>query len=49
MAEALLDKVLGKLGEEDDEPAYEVLETCKGKDLEYKGYEPLVSSVQAIM
>ena len=40
MAEALLDKVLGKLAK-DDEPAYEVLETYKGKDLEYKEYEPL--------
>ena len=33
MAEALLDKVLGKLAE-DDKPAYEVLETYKGTDLE---------------
>ncbi len=40
MAEALLDKVLGQLVE-DDSPAYEVLETMKGKDLEYKEYEPL--------
>ena len=40
MAEALLDKVLGKLAK-DEEPAYEVLETYKGKDLEYKEYEPL--------
>ena len=40
MAEALLDKVLGKLAKE-DEKAYEILETCKGKDLEYKEYEPL--------
>ena len=40
MAEALLDKVLGKLAKE-EEPAYEVLETYKGKDLEYKEYEPL--------
>ena len=40
MAEALLDKVLGKLAK-DDEPAYEILETYKGKDLEYKEYEPL--------
>ncbi|WP_373218277.1 isoleucine--tRNA ligase [Ruminococcus sp. 5_1_39BFAA] len=40
MAEALLDKVLGKLAK-DDTPAYEVLETYKGKDLEYKEYEPL--------
>ena len=41
MAEALLDKVLGKLAKEEGEKAYEVLETCKGKDLEYKEYEPL--------
>ncbi len=40
MAEALLDTVLGKLGTE-DAPAYEVLETYKGTDLEYKEYEPL--------
>jgi len=48
MAEALLDTVLGKLGKKADKkegtpavPAYEVLETMKGTDLEYKGYEPL--------
>ena len=41
MAEALLDKVLGKLAKEEGEKAYEVLETYKGTDLEYKGYEPL--------
>ena len=45
MACALLDTVLGKLAQktEDGEevPAYEVLETYKGKDLEYKEYEPL--------
>ena len=40
MAEALLDKVLGKLGSEET-PAYEVLEKYVGKDLEYKEYEPL--------
>ena len=40
MAKALLDTVLGKLGTE-DEPAYEVLESYVGKDLEYKAYEPL--------
>ncbi len=40
MAEALLDKVLGKLATE-DKPAYEILESYKGKDLEYKEYEPL--------
>ena len=42
MAEALLDKVLGGLAnEEEGVKAYEVLETYKGKDLEYKEYEPL--------
>jgi isoleucyl-tRNA synthetase len=40
MAEALLDSVLGKLAKE-GEKAYDVLETFKGKDLEYKEYEPL--------
>ncbi len=40
MAKALLDTVLGKLGEE-GKPAYEILETYAGKDLEYKEYEPL--------
>ena len=40
MAEALLDAVLGKLAKE-GEKAYEVLDTYKGKDLEYKEYEPL--------
>ena len=40
MAEALLDKVLGKLGSEET-PAYEVLAKYVGKDLEYKEYEPL--------
>ena len=42
MAEALLDKVLGKLANEDsDEKPYEILDTYKGCDLEYKEYEPL--------
>ncbi|MGN1333019.1 MAG: isoleucine--tRNA ligase [Lachnospiraceae bacterium] len=40
MAEALLDKVLGNLGNEEVK-AYEILETYTGKDLEYKEYEPL--------
>ncbi len=40
MAEALLDKVLGALSEDGEKP-YEVLETYKGKELEYKEYEPL--------
>ena len=42
MAEALLDTVLGKLADkENGVPAYEVLETYTGKELEYKEYEPL--------
>ena len=42
MAEALLDTVLGKLGDaENDIKAYEVLETMTGRDLEFKEYEPL--------
>ena len=41
MAEALLDKVLGSLAKEEGEKAYEILETYKGTDLEYKEYEPL--------
>ncbi len=40
MAQALLDTVLGKLAE-DGKPAYEVLETYKGTDLEKREYEPL--------
>ena len=40
MAEALLDTVLGKLATE-DAPAYEVLETYVGTDLENMEYEPL--------
>jgi isoleucyl-tRNA synthetase len=40
MAKALLDTVLGKLATE-DQPAYEILETYVGKELEYKEYEPL--------
>ena len=40
MAEALLDRVLGKLATEDT-PAYEVLETYTGADLEGREYEPL--------
>ncbi len=40
MAQALLDTVLGSLAQEGS-PAYEVLETYVGTDLEYKEYEPL--------
>ena len=42
MAQALLDTVLGKLADkENNTAAYEVIETCAGKDLEYREYEPL--------
>lgn len=42
LAEALLDKVLGGLEKKNEEdPAYEVLETYTGKELEYKEYIPL--------
>ena len=42
LAEALADNVLGSLADKDsDIPAYEVLETYKGSDLERKEYEPL--------
>ena len=42
MAQALLDTVLGSLGDkENGVAAYEILETYKGTDLEYKEYEPL--------
>ncbi|MBQ6816135.1 MAG: isoleucine--tRNA ligase [Clostridia bacterium] len=40
MAEALLEKVLGKLGSEET-PAYIVLEKFEGAKLEFKEYEPL--------
>jgi len=60
MAEALLDKVLGKLGTpaakgKDGAPdteavaAYEVLKTCKGTDLERKEYEPLFDFAKDII
>ncbi len=45
MAEALLDKVLSSLLDKEQqaagELAYEILESYKGTDLEYKEYEPL--------
>ena len=41
MAKALLDKVLGALCKEEGEKAYEIIEEYKGKELEYKEYEPL--------
>ena len=58
MAQALLDKVLGKIAvSEGDEKSskesaamssYEILETYKGKDLEYKEYEPLFECAKEI-
>ena len=47
MAEALLDKVLGKLAT-DDATAYEVLETYKGKELEYREYEALFTCAKEV-
>ena len=42
MAQALLDTVLGKLGnEEEGVKAYEILDSFAGKELERKSYEPL--------
>ena len=52
MAEALLDTVLGKLPDKDapeETKAYEVLETYKGSDLEYKEYEPLFDCAKEII
>ena len=40
MAKALLDTVLGRLAK-DGAPAYEILESMTGKELEYREYEPL--------
>ncbi|MBP5309981.1 MAG: class I tRNA ligase family protein, partial [Lachnospiraceae bacterium] len=47
MAKALLDTVLAPLKKE-DEPAYEILEEYKGKDLEYKEYEPLYECAKKV-
>jgi len=41
LAQALADAVLGGIEREAGVPAYEVLETYVGTDLEYKEYEPL--------
>ena len=49
MAEALLDKVLGKFADEENGvKAYEVLDTFPGKLLEYKEYEPLFDCAKEI-
>ncbi len=47
MAKALLDKVLGVLSKEEGEKAYEIIEEYKGKELEYKEYEPLFACAGA--
>ena len=47
MAEALLDKVLGKLATE-DAPAYEILESFPGQALEHKEYEPLFDFIKPV-
>ncbi len=47
MAEALLDKVIGPLATEEN-AAYEVLESYKGAELEYKEYEPLFDFVKPV-
>ena len=47
MAEALLDKVLGKLATE-EAPAYEITEKFVGKELENKEYEPLFDFVKPV-
>ncbi len=51
LAQALLDTVLGKLAGDGEEKssAYEVLETYKGTDLEYKEYEPLFHFADALV
>lgn len=45
MAQALLDKTLG----EKETGAYEILESCEGKALEYKEYEPLFDFANEII
>ena len=49
MAQALLDTVLGKLADkENGTPAYKVLETYVGSDLENKEYEPLYACAKEV-
>ena len=49
MAQALLDTVLGKLADkENGTPAYEVLGTYVGSDLENKEYEPLYACAKEV-
>ena len=48
MAKALLDTVLGELGDKEKNiPAYEILQAYKGRDLEHKEYEPLYACAGA--
>ncbi len=47
IARELADKVLSSLAT-DDKSAYEILETYKGSDLEYKEYEPLFDFVKPV-
>ena len=47
LAEALLDRVLGRLAK-DGAPAYEVLETYVGTELEGREYEPLYDCAKAV-
>ena len=49
LAEALCDSVLGGIEREEGTPAYEVLETYKGTDLEYKEYEPLYQCAKDVV
>ncbi len=49
LAEALLDQVLGASDKEGDTAAYEVLETYKGTQLEYREYEPLFHFADALV
>lgn len=50
LAQALLDKVLAGTGDaEEGVPAYEVLETYQGRDLEYREYEPLFRFADALI
>ncbi len=48
IAEALADKVLGRLATEDT-PAYSVVNSFKGIDLEHKEYEPLFDFVKPVV
>ncbi|MBR0236337.1 MAG: isoleucine--tRNA ligase [Clostridia bacterium] len=47
MAKALLDKVLSKVAQGDEKP-YEIIGEFKGKELEYKEYEPLFDCSKAV-